>query len=189
MEARATAKYLPISPQKLRLVCDQVRGMGALDALDVLYFMPQKGAVYVSKALNSALANAENNFGLEPEDMFVSEIFANEGPRRRWRRFGARGRFKPIVKRYAHLTVVIAERDIVEEDDDDEELEAVAETAAVEEAIVAEVEEDDDLMSDEDLEDSEEEEVEAEEADDEPEAEPESDESDNDEDNKDEDKE
>lgn len=110
MNVQAHSKYLPISPQKLRLVCDKVRGLPAPQAKAVLRYMPQKGARFVYKALTSAMANAENNFELNPDDMVIGAIYANEGPRRQWRRFGARGRFKPIIKRTSHLTVVLSER-------------------------------------------------------------------------------
>jgi large subunit ribosomal protein L22 len=111
MDVRATAKYLPISPQKIRLVCDQVRGLDANEAINILRFMPQKGAGLVLKVLNSAVANAENNFELDPAGMYISQVFANDGPRRPWRRFGARGRFKPLIRRTAHVTVVLSERE------------------------------------------------------------------------------
>ena len=115
MDVHATAKYLPISPQKVRLVCDLVRGMDAYRAAELLQHMPQKGAGLILKVLETALANAENNFGLEPEEMFISQVYANEGPRRRWRRFGARGRFKPWVRRTSHVTVVLSEREEMSE--------------------------------------------------------------------------
>jgi len=110
MDVQATAHYLPISPTKIRLVCDQVRGMNATNAMAVLKFMPQKGAPLVAKVIRSAMANAENNFELDPADMVISHIFANEGPRRQWRRFGARGRFKPLIRRTSHVTVILSER-------------------------------------------------------------------------------
>lgn len=109
MDVRATTKYLHISPQKLRLVCDTVRGKDPYAAMDQLKFMPQKGAEMVSKTLKSAISNAENNFELDPSEMVISQIYANEGPRRQWRRFGARGRFKPWIRRTSHLTVVLSE--------------------------------------------------------------------------------
>ena len=115
MDVRATAHYLPISPQKIRLVCDQVRGMNPLVALSLLETMPQKGAPLVWKVVKSAVANAENNFELDPTEMVIGQIFANEGPRRPWRRFGARGRFKPVIRRTAHVTVVLSEREEAEE--------------------------------------------------------------------------
>jgi len=111
MDVRATAKYLPISPQKLRLVLDKVRGLAPYDAVSVLRYMPHKGAGFALKALKSAIANAENNYELDPQQMVISAVYANEGPRRPWRRFGARGRFKPIIRRTSHLTVVLSERE------------------------------------------------------------------------------
>jgi large subunit ribosomal protein L22 len=111
MDVRATTRFLPISPQKIRLVCDQVRGMDAGRAASMLKHMPQKGAEFVLKTLNSAMASAENNFEMDPNLLVVSAIYANEGPRRQWRRFGARGRFKPWIRRTSHLTVVLRERE------------------------------------------------------------------------------
>lgn len=110
MEVRAKNKYLSISPQKLRLVCDQVRGMNAEQAKVVLTFMPQKGAEFVRKTLESAMANAQNNHDIDPADLVVSQIWADEGARMRRFKAGARGRYKPRVKRTSHLTVVLAER-------------------------------------------------------------------------------
>lgn len=111
MDVRATTKYLPISPQKLRLVCDVVRGMHPYKAEDTLRFMPHKGASFALKTLRSAMANAENNFEIDPADMVISAIYADEGPRRQWRRFGARGRFKPWIRRTSHLTIVLSEQE------------------------------------------------------------------------------
>jgi large subunit ribosomal protein L22 len=110
-QVRAVTKYVGISPQKVRLVVDQVRGMGAQDALANLKFLPQAAAVPVYKTIRSALANAEENFGLVGEDLYVAYITADEAPTRKWRRFGARGRFKPILKRASHITVVLEERE------------------------------------------------------------------------------
>ena len=114
MEVRAMTKYLPISPRKLRLVCDQVRGMDAQEAKIVLDFMPQKGAALVSKTLSAALANATNNFDLNPDDLVVSKIYAGDGPTLKRFKAGARGRYKPRLKRTSHLWVTLEER---EEDD------------------------------------------------------------------------
>ena len=110
MEVRAKNKYLSISPQKLRLVCDQVRGMNASQAVVVLEFMPQKGAEFVRKTLQSAIANAQNNFDINPSDLFVAQIFADESARMRRFKAGARGRYKPRVRRTSHLTIILAER-------------------------------------------------------------------------------
>ena len=111
MEVRAITKYLPISPQKLRLVCDKVRGMDAQEAMVVLDYMPQKGADLVGKTLASALANATNNFDLDPDAMIVSQIYAGEGPTLKRFKAGARGRYKPRLKRTSHLWVILAERE------------------------------------------------------------------------------
>lgn len=107
---QAVQKYIGISAQKVRLVIDQVRGMQAQEALTALQFMTQGAALPVSKAIKSAMANAENNFGADPEALMVSVITADEGPTRRWRRFGARGRWKPILRRQSHIKVVLSER-------------------------------------------------------------------------------
>ncbi len=110
MEVRAVTKYVGISPQKTRWVIDQVRGMQAERALAVLRYMSQSAAEPVAKTIASALANAEENMGLAREDMFIAQISADGAPLRRWRRFGARGRFKPIIRRSSHITVVLEER-------------------------------------------------------------------------------
>lgn len=109
-EVLAQRKHVGIPAQKVRLVINQVRGMRAEDALATLRFMPQAAAQEIFKTINSALANAEQNEGLAREDMWISEIYADVGPTRKWRRFGARGRFKPILKRSSHITVVLSER-------------------------------------------------------------------------------
>ncbi|MCP4424780.1 MAG: 50S ribosomal protein L22 [Chloroflexi bacterium] len=117
-EVKAKARFVAISPRKIRLVVDAVRGMDAHEALNTLRFMPQKAAEPVFKLIESAVANAEQNFGLEADELYVSRIFADEGPRHRKApyggRFAGRGRFRPIVRRSAHITVVLAERDVVE---------------------------------------------------------------------------
>lgn len=111
MDVKAQTKYLPIAPQKLRLVCNQVRGMGAEQALTVLKFMPQKGADFVRKSVASALANAVNNFDLNRGDMYVAKIFADEGPSMKRVKAGARGRYKPRIRRTSHLTIILSERE------------------------------------------------------------------------------
>jgi large subunit ribosomal protein L22 len=109
-EVRAEIRHVWHSAQKVRLVVDHVRGMDATRALGVLKMMPQVAAGSVHKVVSSAVANAENNFGMAAEDLYIAEISADEGPVRRWRRFGARGRFKPIRKRSSHITVILRER-------------------------------------------------------------------------------
>jgi large subunit ribosomal protein L22 len=118
-EVSAKLRYLQVSPQKARLVVDLVRGADALRALDVLRFMPNKAAEPVFKLIQSAIANAEENYGLDAEELYVRRIFVDDGPRNRLRpyggRFGARGRFKPIIQRQSHVTVYLAERNPVED--------------------------------------------------------------------------
>lgn len=111
MEVRAITKYVGISPQKTRWVIDQVRGMQAEQALALLRYMTQAAAGPVAKTVASALANAEENLGLAREDMYIATITADGAPLRKWRRFGARGRFKPIIRRSSHITVVLAEQE------------------------------------------------------------------------------
>ena len=109
-EVRAQIRYAWQSARKVRLVADRVRGMEALRALGLLKLMPQEAARPVYKLINSAVANAENNFGMSGEELYIARISTDEGPARRWRRFGARGRFKPIRKRSSHITVILRER-------------------------------------------------------------------------------
>lgn len=110
MDVRAVAKYTGISAQKARLVVDEVRGKDAQEAITILSYMPQSAARVVAKTIKSALANATENFGLEANDMYISKIVADDAPIRKWRRFGARGRFKPWLRRSSHITVVLSER-------------------------------------------------------------------------------
>lgn len=110
LEVRAVSKYIMGSPIKMRRVINSVRGMRAPDALQVLSLLPQAAAVPVYKTIKSALANAEENYALDAEDMVVSRISVDEGPRLRRARYGARGRFKPVRKRLSHITVVLEEK-------------------------------------------------------------------------------
>jgi len=110
-DIRAQLRFLSVSAQKVRLVVDVVRGKDAVQAMEILRFMPQQAAQPVGKLLASAVANAEENFGVSRDDLYVAQIFADEAPTRKWRRFGARGRFKPILRRSSHVTVVLRERE------------------------------------------------------------------------------
>jgi large subunit ribosomal protein L22 len=110
-DIRAQLNNTSISAQKVRLVCNVVRGKPAVDALNTLKFMPQFAAREVGKVLASAVANAEENFGVSRDDLYIYTIVADEAPTRKWRRFGARGRFKPLLRRSSHITVVLRERE------------------------------------------------------------------------------
>jgi len=108
-DIRAKLSNLDTSAQKARLVVDLVRGKSAEEALTILKFIPNKAAKPVHKLIQSAIANAEENFGVSRDDLYVHKIFADEAPTRKWRRFGARGRFKPILRRKSHVTVILRE--------------------------------------------------------------------------------
>lgn len=110
MEVRAVTKFTGVSPQKTRLVLDEMRGKRAEDALALLQFMPQQSARLVAKTVKSALANAVENYGYDAPDMVITKIYADQAPARKWRRFGARGRFKPWRRPSSHITVVLEER-------------------------------------------------------------------------------
>ncbi len=106
----AQARFIPVSAQKVRLVADLVRGKDVNQALTLLKFTPNKAAIPVFKILFSAASNGEENFGVSRDDMFIYRVFADEAPTRKWRRFGARGRFKPWLRRSSHITVILRER-------------------------------------------------------------------------------
>jgi large subunit ribosomal protein L22 len=109
-DIHAQLRFLPLSAQKVRLVVDLVRGKGANEALELLRFANKRAALPVEKLVASAIANAEENFGVSRDDLYVATIFADEAPTRKWRRFGARGRFKPILRRTSHVTIILRER-------------------------------------------------------------------------------
>ena len=109
-DIRADLNNLPLSAQKVRLVIDLIRGKDANEVLEMLRFVNKGAALPVSKLVASAVANAEENFGVSRDDRYIANIFANEAPTRKWRRFGARGRFKPILRRTSHVTVILRER-------------------------------------------------------------------------------
>lgn len=110
-DIQAKLRFSGVSAQKTRLVIDLVRGKPAVEALNSLKFMPQVAARHVGKLLASAVANAEENFGVSRDDLVVYRITADEGPTRKWRRFGARGRFKPVLRRTSHITIILRERE------------------------------------------------------------------------------
>jgi len=109
-DIRAKLSNSSVSAQKARLIIDLVRGKPAVQALNTLKFLTNGAASPVYKVLASAVANAEENFGVSREDLVVYRISADEAPTRKWRRFGARGRFKPVLRRSSHITVVLRER-------------------------------------------------------------------------------
>ena len=111
MEAKAVAKYVRMSPIKLKPVTDLVRGKNLDEALTILKFTPGKGAEIVEKVVKSAAANAENNFDMDREKLYVYEAYGNQGPTlKRWRP-RSQGRAYPILKRTSHVGIVLRERD------------------------------------------------------------------------------
>jgi large subunit ribosomal protein L22 len=110
MEVAAKLKFARISPQKCRLVADQVRGKPVEQALQILGFSPKKAAGIVKKVLESAIANAEHNEGADIDELKVSRIFVDEGPTmRRWKP-RAKGRVNHILKRTSHVTVMVGDK-------------------------------------------------------------------------------
>jgi large subunit ribosomal protein L22 len=110
IEVKAVEKFIRMSPRKVRLVADLVRGRSVDEAMGILKMTPKEAARAVERAINSAASNATQNFGLAREDLIVRTIYANEGPTLKRMKAGARGRYKPILKRSSHITVGVVER-------------------------------------------------------------------------------
>ena len=110
MEVAAKLRGSQISPQKVRLVADQIRGKGVEEALDILTFSPKKAATIVKKVLDSAIANAEHNEGADVDELKVSTIFVDEGLTMKRIRPRAKGRADRILKRTCHITVKVADQ-------------------------------------------------------------------------------
>lgn len=111
MEAKAHLKYARIAPRKVKIVLDLIRGKDADYALAVLKNTPKSASEYLIKLLNSAIANAENNFGMSRDKLFVSECFVCPGPVLKRIRPRARGRAFRILKRTSHVTMVVKEKE------------------------------------------------------------------------------
>jgi large subunit ribosomal protein L22 len=109
MQVSATLKHARISPQKCRLVADQVRGMPVEKALNALTFSPKKAAGMVRKVLESAIANAEHNEGADIDELSVAAIYVNEGRTLKRFRARAKGRGTRILKRNSHITVTVGD--------------------------------------------------------------------------------
>jgi large subunit ribosomal protein L22 len=110
MEVAAKLKHARISPQKCRLVADQIRGLSVERALQVLTFSPKKAAAIFKKVLESAIANAEHNEGADIDELKVNRVFVDEGPTyKRWQA-RAKGSVNHIFKRTSHITVTVADK-------------------------------------------------------------------------------
>lgn len=110
-QAKATAKTVRIAPRKVRLVVDLIRGKHISEAISILKFTPRAASPAVEKVLMSAIANAEHNFDLDVESLYVAEAYVNEGPTMKRYRPRARGSASPINKRTSHITIVVAEKE------------------------------------------------------------------------------
>ena len=107
MEVRALASNQPVSPRKVRLVLERIRGLPVEDALNVLEFLKQPSARIVWKTVKSAAANAENNFNLDPDRLVVKRAVAGEAPTLKRFRARSRGRASPLLKRSSHIEIVV----------------------------------------------------------------------------------
>lgn len=112
MEALAKYKFARIAPQKARLVADQVRGLHIARAINVLNFSNKKAAEFVKKTLDSAIANAEHNEGIDIDELKISAIYVDEGPTFKRMHARARGRGARILKRTCHITVKVSDNTI-----------------------------------------------------------------------------
>lgn len=110
IEIKAVHRFARTSAQKARLVADQVRGMPVDQAYDLLKFSPRKAAALIAKVLNSAIANAENNNGLDSSKLVISRILIDEGPSLKRIMPRAKGRADRIVKRTSHISIYVSER-------------------------------------------------------------------------------
>ena len=110
MEAKATARTVLIAPRKARLVVNLVRGKDVSDAMAILNNLNKKSARLTKKVLVSAVANAENNFKMDKNNLYVKEAYINDGPIMKRRRIGSRSHIDRHDKKTRHITIVVAER-------------------------------------------------------------------------------
>jgi len=111
MEARAVAKYVKMSPLKVRRVAQMIRGQRVSEAQAMLKFTPTRAARVLEKVLNSAVANAENNLELDRDELVVARAYVDKGPSMKRMQPRARGRADILTKRSSHVTVVVADRE------------------------------------------------------------------------------
>lgn len=110
MQAKANARYIRISPRKVKLVIDLIRGKGVGEAISILRHTPKAASPVIEKVLNSAIANAEHNYSLDPNNLVITEAFVNPGPIMKRFQPRAQGRAGRINKRTSHITVVVSEK-------------------------------------------------------------------------------
>ena len=109
MEALAKHTFARTSPQKARLVADQIRGLGVEEALAILQYSPKKAGALMKKVLDSAIANAEHNEGADIDELIVAKVFVDEGPTMKRIKTRAIGRADRVFKRSSHITVVVSD--------------------------------------------------------------------------------
>lgn len=109
MESAAHAKFIRITPRKMRLVIDMIRGKTVKDAEDLLRFIPRGASTPIAKVLKSAKSNAVNNFEMLEDELFVQSAFVNEGPTLKRIIPRARGRGDSLLKRTSHVTIIVSE--------------------------------------------------------------------------------
>jgi large subunit ribosomal protein L22 len=110
VEAKAVAKYVRIAPRKVRIVIDLIRGKDVSEAFAILKFTPKIGAEAIEKVLKSAVANAEHNFNMNTDKLYISSAFVDQGPTLKRIHPRSRGQAFKILKRTSHITVVVAEK-------------------------------------------------------------------------------
>ena len=110
MEAKAVAKYIRIAPRKVRVVMDLIRGKNVAEAFAILKFTPKVGADVIEKVLKSAVANAENNFDMNVDRLYVSSAYVDQGPTLKRIHPRSRGQAFGIQKKTSHVTVVVSEK-------------------------------------------------------------------------------
>ncbi|CQR48518.1 50S ribosomal protein L22 [Paraliobacillus sp. PM-2] len=110
MQAKSVAKTVRIAPRKVRLVIDLIRGKDVGEAIAILKHTQRGASPVVEKVLNSAIANAEHNYEMNPDDLYISEAYVNEGVTLKRFRPRAQGRASQINKRTSHITVVVSEK-------------------------------------------------------------------------------
>ncbi len=110
MKATAVTRYIRLSPRKARLVMDQIRGKKVEEALSLLSFIPPRSADIIKKLIQSAVANAQQNSGIDVDNLYIEKVFADQGPILKRFRPRAMGRAARILKRTSHLTVVLDEK-------------------------------------------------------------------------------
>ena len=109
-EAKATLKFSRISSRKVKIVADLIRGKNVDEALAIIKFTPKASSEILEKLLKSAIANAENNHNMKHENLYVAEIYANQGPTLKRIRPAAKGSAVRIRKRTSHITIVVKEK-------------------------------------------------------------------------------